>query len=84
MSLRRKLLAHIDQYPDAAYYTLRYRQNDNNVIMRLRAWGSKVEVLFPRELRQSMKQDIEQTWQLYQHPLDSLTSLSYKGDKTHD
>ncbi|NEP02463.1 MAG: TIGR03985 family CRISPR-associated protein [Symploca sp. SIO2E9] len=67
---RQKLLAHIDQYPDAAYYTLRYRQNDNNVIMRLRAWGPKVEVIFPYELRQSMRQDLEQTWQLYQDPLD--------------
>ena len=61
-----KLLTHINQYPDAAYYTLRYRHQDNNVIMRLRAWGPKVEVIFPEELRQRMRQDIEQTWQLYQ------------------
>ncbi|MGB7441427.1 MAG: TIGR03985 family CRISPR-associated protein [Coleofasciculaceae cyanobacterium] len=61
----RELLTHIKQYPEAAYYTLRYRQNDNNVIMRLRAWGPKVEVIFPQELRQRMRQDIEQTWQLY-------------------
>ena len=61
-----QLLTHIKQYPDAAYYTLRYRHQDNNVIMRLRAWGPKVEVIFPEELRQRMRQDIEQTWQLYQ------------------
>lgn len=61
-----KLLTHINQYPDAAYYTLSYRHQDNNVIMRLRAWGPKVEVIFPEELRQRMRQDIEQTWQLYQ------------------
>lgn len=62
----RKLLTHhINQYPDSAYYTLRYRHQDNNVIMRLRAWGPKVEVIFPNELRQHMRQDIEQTWQLY-------------------
>lgn len=65
---QRKLLASIDQLPEAAYYTLRYRQNDNNVIMRLRAWGPKVEVIFPEELRQRMRQDIQQTWQLYQDP----------------
>jgi len=65
-----KLLTHINQYPDATYYTLRYRHQDNNVIMRLRAWGSKVEVIFPKKLRQRMRQDIEQTWQLYKDPLD--------------
>jgi CRISPR-associated protein (TIGR03985 family) len=62
----RKILTHIKQYPESAYYTLRYRHQDNNVIMRLRAWGPKVEVIFPQELRQRMRQDIEQTWQLYQ------------------
>ena len=62
----RQLLAQINSYPDAAYYTLRYRQHDNNVIMRLRAWGAKVEVILPQELRQRMRQDIEQTWQIYQ------------------
>jgi CRISPR-associated protein (TIGR03985 family) len=65
-----KLLAHINQDPDGAYYTLRYRHQDNNVIMRLRAWGPKVEVIFPDELRQQMRQDIQQTWQLYKDPLD--------------
>jgi len=67
---RRKLLARINLYPEAAYYTFRYRHQDNNVIMRLRAWGQKVEVIFPENLRQRMKQDIEQTWQIYQDPLD--------------
>lgn len=67
---QRKLITHINQYPDAAYYTLRYRQNENNVIMRLRAWGPKVEVIFPQQLRQCMKQEIEQTWQLYKDSLD--------------
>lgn len=67
----RELLTHIKQYPDAAYYTLRYRHQDNNVIMRLRAWGPNVEVIFPEELRQRMRQDIEQTWQLYTDTLNS-------------
>lgn len=65
-----QLLTHINQRPDAAYYTLRYRKNENNVIMRLRAWGPKVEVIFPSELRQCMRQEIEQTWQLYSYPLN--------------
>lgn len=67
---RRKFLAIVSQYPDAAYYTLYYRHNDNNVIMRLRAWGPKVEVIFPNELRQRMRQDIQQTWQIYKDPFD--------------
>ncbi|MEQ9000413.1 MAG: TIGR03985 family CRISPR-associated protein [Coleofasciculus sp. B1-GNL1-01] len=62
----RQILAHIHTYSDAAYYALRYRHQDNTVIMRLRAWGPKVEVMFPNELRQRMRQDIEQTWQFYQ------------------
>ena len=66
----RKVLAHINQYPDAAYYTLRYRQNENNVIMRLQAWGPRVEVIFPLELRQCIRKEIEQIWQLYSYPLN--------------
>lgn len=62
----KQLLARIKQHPDATYYTLRYRHRDNNVIMRLRAWGPNVEVIFPEPLRERMRQDIEQTWQLYQ------------------
>ena len=69
----KKLSAHINQHPDGAYYTLRYRRNDNNVIMRLRAWGPKVEVIFPQDLRHRMSQDIEQTSQLYKHLLNRAT-----------
>lgn len=67
---RRKVLAHINQYPEAAYYTLRYRHQEHNVIMRLQAWGPRVEVIFPAKLRQVMRQELEQTWQFYQEPLD--------------
>lgn len=67
---RRKVLAHINQYPEAAYYTLRYRHLEHNVIMRLQAWGPRVEVIFPAKLRQVMRQELEQTWQFYQEPLD--------------
>lgn len=62
----KQLIARIRAHPNAAYYILHYRQNDNNAIMRLRAWGPNVEVIFPDKLRQRMRQDIEQTWQLYQ------------------
>lgn len=52
---------------DSAYYRAKYRVGDNNVIMRLRAWGPNVEVLLPQELRDRVKEDSEKTWQLYQN-----------------
>lgn len=48
-----------------AYYKAIYRVNDNNVVMRLRAWGAKVEVLLPWDLRQRMTKDVLDTWSLY-------------------
>ena len=54
------------QYPQDAYYTMKYRQGDNNVIWRLRTWGSKVEVLFPTDLRNTIIQDIQAANKIYQ------------------
>jgi CRISPR-associated protein (TIGR03985 family) len=56
--------------PKDAYYQafIRYQdQNhrDNNVIMRLRAWQPKCEVLLPFDLRQSIATDLAQAYQLY-------------------
>jgi CRISPR-associated protein (TIGR03985 family) len=48
-----------------AYYTVQYRETDNNLIMRLRAWGSKVEVLFPASLRQRLSDDARALSELY-------------------
>jgi len=48
-----------------AYYTLQYRHLDNNVVMRLRAWGPKVEILLPYDLRQKFAEDIAKELQLY-------------------
>jgi len=47
------------------YCLVKYRTKDNNVIMRLRAWGQKVEVLYPKELRKRMTDDIRETWESY-------------------
>lgn len=47
------------------YYLLKYRIGDNNVIMRLRAWGANVEVLFPSDLRDKMRSDLEKLWNRY-------------------
>ncbi|WP_460204448.1 TIGR03985 family CRISPR-associated protein [Scytonema sp. NUACC21] len=57
----------VQRFPQDAYYKAKYRQNDNNVIMRLRAWGPNVEVLLPGELRSRMAKDIQATWKLYQN-----------------
>jgi CRISPR-associated protein (TIGR03985 family) len=53
-------------FPKDKYYTAKYRVDDNNVIMRLRAWGANVEVLFPGELRDRMSHDIQETAKLYE------------------
>ncbi|MBD2297916.1 TIGR03985 family CRISPR-associated protein [Nostoc sp. FACHB-190] len=59
------LLEVLQRYPQDAYYTAKYRVNDNNVIMRLRAWGANVEVLLPIALRDRIIQDIQATAKLY-------------------
>ncbi|NJM68444.1 MAG: TIGR03985 family CRISPR-associated protein [Acaryochloris sp. RU_4_1] len=52
--------------PNDAYYRALYRPHDNNLIMRLRAWGSKVEVLLPLTLRERMRLDASATCLLYE------------------
>lgn len=51
--------------PTDIYYKAKYRIDDNNVIMRLRAWGPKMEVLLPWSLRQRMIDDVQDTYNLY-------------------
>ncbi|MDF5738344.1 MULTISPECIES: TIGR03985 family CRISPR-associated protein [unclassified Nostoc] len=56
--------------PQDAYYRvfIRYQDNqnrDNNIVMRLRAWQPKVEVLTPWDLRQSFAVDIATQFQMY-------------------
>lgn len=64
--LKDQLTIHVQRFPDSVYYLLSYRQDDHNVIMRLRAWGPMVEVLLPLDLRQRMEEDIEKIRQFYQ------------------
>ncbi|MBC6434186.1 TIGR03985 family CRISPR-associated protein [Nostoc sp. HG1] len=69
-----KILA--NRSPKDAYYKVfiryqDYKQRDNNVVMRLRAWQPKVEVLIPWDLRQSFAADIATQFQLY-HNSQSL------------
>jgi CRISPR-associated protein (TIGR03985 family) len=49
-----------------AYRRVNYRTGDNNVIMRLRAWGQNVEVILPWDLRQRMRTDLAASWKWYQ------------------
>ncbi|WP_017315162.1 TIGR03985 family CRISPR-associated protein [Mastigocladopsis repens] len=51
--------------PNDIYCKVDYRVNDNNIVMRLRAWGPKVEVILPWDFRQRMAEDIEATYKLY-------------------
>ena len=62
---RQGLLSRIDERPNDKYYRIKYRKNDNDVVMRLRAWGPNVEVILPYELRQRMTEDMAKTWKLY-------------------
>ncbi|MEM1254950.1 MAG: TIGR03985 family CRISPR-associated protein [Cyanobacteria bacterium P01_H01_bin.21] len=48
------------------YCRVRHRVGDNNIVMRLRAWGPNVEVLLPWELRQRMTGDVRKLWGLYE------------------
>lgn len=52
--------------PEDAYYTVKYRDGDTNVGLRLRSWRPKVEVLLPGSLRQELLQEIQTEWQFYQ------------------
>lgn len=53
--------------PQDAYYYAYYREDDTNVKQRLRAWRPKGEVLLPWELRQSIAEEVEKEFQLYQN-----------------
>ncbi len=59
------LLKVFHRHPHDCYYTAKYRVTDNNVVMRLRAWGPKVEVLLPWDLRLRMIKDLQETRNLY-------------------
>ncbi|NJR61349.1 MAG: TIGR03985 family CRISPR-associated protein [Cyanobacteria bacterium CRU_2_1] len=48
-----------------AYYVAHYRQNDPNVMHRLRAWRPKMEVLLPWELRQQITEEVQREAELY-------------------
>lgn len=61
-----RILARVNQYPDDAYYKAIYRVNDNNIIMRIQAWNSSIEVLFPGKLREKIIDDIKETEKMYQ------------------
>ncbi|MDY6785556.1 MAG: TIGR03985 family CRISPR-associated protein [Cyanobacteriota bacterium] len=64
---RRKLqLILQSRSPQDAYRRVNYRTGDNNVIMRLRAWGQNVEVLLPWDLRQRMRTDLAASWRWYE------------------
>jgi len=66
------LLNIVKNHPEDAYYQARYRVNDNNVIMRLRAWNPNIEVLLPGELREQMIQEVLKTWKMYYPDGDKL------------
>lgn len=63
---RQQLIHKLKTHATDAYYCAIARKQDNGLVMRLRAWGPTVEVLYPFNLRDRMAQDIQQTLVLYQ------------------
>jgi CRISPR-associated protein (TIGR03985 family) len=51
--------------PEDAYYIASYRIGDPNVMLRLRAWRPKIEILLPWELRLKVAIEVEQESRLY-------------------
>lgn len=63
---RKRVLEILELRPSTdAYYKVYYRVTDYHVLRRLRALGSKVEVLLPWDLRQEMALESQNTWNLY-------------------
>jgi CRISPR-associated protein (TIGR03985 family) len=62
---RQHLISKVKSDRNSIYCKIDYRQNDNNIVMRLRAWGPNVEVILPWSLRQRMRKEIEETYQFY-------------------
>ena len=63
---QKKLLSRVQSCsPNDIYCKVDYRVDDNNIVMRLRAWGPNVEVILPLDLRRRMKQEMEDTYKLY-------------------
>ncbi len=62
---KKYLSKQVQSRKNSIYCKIDYRQNDNNIVMRLRAWSPNVEVILPWSLRQRMRTEMEQTYQLY-------------------
>lgn len=64
---QRVLLNNLQCRPNTdVYYKAFYRVQDYHVIRRLRALGSKAEVMLPWDLRQEIALELHKAWNLYQ------------------
>ncbi len=61
-----QLIQRIENSQKDSFYRLNYRDKDNYVLMRLRAWFPNVEVLLPEDLRQRVADDLVKSLQHYQ------------------
>ncbi|MEA5596731.1 TIGR03985 family CRISPR-associated protein [Rivularia sp. UHCC 0363] len=63
---QKKLLATVQsRSTNDIYCKINYRVDDNNIVMRLRAWCPNVEVILPLDLRYKMRKEMEQTYKLH-------------------
>ncbi|MGK7926270.1 MAG: TIGR03985 family CRISPR-associated protein [Spirulina sp.] len=56
--------------PRDAYYRALYRVDDVNILHRLRSWRPKAEVLWPWDLREQMREEVNQEIHFYPDPED--------------
>lgn len=62
----KKLISIIQSRSESDIYCkIFYRVNDNNIVMRLRAWFPNVEVILPLDLRERMRKEMEQAYKLH-------------------
>jgi CRISPR-associated protein (TIGR03985 family) len=54
-----------ERSPQDSYYTAYGREADINLMLRLRAWRPKMEVLLPWDLRQQVAEEVAQEQRLY-------------------
>ena len=63
---QKKVLATVTSRSESDIYCkINYRVDDNNIVMRLRAWCPNVEVILPLDLRYKMRKEMEVAYKLH-------------------
>jgi CRISPR-associated protein (TIGR03985 family) len=60
-----RVLSRCADHPEDAFYRAFYREGDTNIMMRLRAWGPRVEVIYPFSLQTKIRQELQAAIAMY-------------------